>query len=174
MDKEVGAPVVKPVIQKTTTDDRKKLRQAVNRLVAKVNNKGIMDYDDAYTMVNQFMNVLHIDEIPFGDLPKAVAYVHSLIMTVMPQPQIAQTNEQLAYNEMMRYRGLLQLDNINKTISELQLAALNVSQQLDRLKQLTPVINDAFAMPTYPMPVNVDEVRQLAMIRLASRNAAII
>ena len=92
----------------------------------------------------------------------------------LPQPQIAQTNEQLAYNEMMRYRGLLQLDNINKTISELQLAALNVSQQLDRLKQLTPVINDAFAMPTYPMPVNVDEVRQLAMIRLAGRNASII
>lgn len=92
----------------------------------------------------------------------------------LPQPQITQTNEQLAYNEMMRYRGLLQLDNINKTISELQLAALNVSQQLDRLRQLTPVINDAFAMPTYPMPVNVDEVRQLAMIRLAGRNASII
>lgn len=61
--------------QKTTVADRTPLRQAVTALVA----KGIA-HDEAYRMVHQYMGVNHIDEIALHDLPKAVEYVHRLML----------------------------------------------------------------------------------------------
>lgn len=63
---------------KTTTDERTPLRQAVTALVGKAKIK----HDEAYRMVHQFMGVDSIDQIPLEDLPKAVAYVHSLTLVV--------------------------------------------------------------------------------------------
>ena len=74
-------PKAKP---KTTTSDRVPLKDAVNVLVA----KSALNYSDAYRMVHQFMGVDSIDQIPLEDLPKAVAYVHSLTLVANnPQPQ---------------------------------------------------------------------------------------
>ncbi|MBE2898113.1 antA/AntB antirepressor family protein [Pasteurellaceae bacterium 20609_3] len=61
---------------KTTTDDRTGLRNAVNMLVSK---KGLI-YSDAYNLVHQYMNVDTIEDIDKADLPKAVAYVHKLVL----------------------------------------------------------------------------------------------
>lgn len=89
LDKEVGQPVLTKVEEtepkvKTTTNERTPLRQAVTALVGKAKIK----HDDAYRMVHQFMGVDSIDQIPLEDLPKAVAYVHSLTLVANnPQPQ---------------------------------------------------------------------------------------
>lgn len=61
---------------KTTADDRTPLRQAVAALVGR---KGI-DYSSAYNMVHQRFNVAAIEDIPAGQLPEAVAYVHALTL----------------------------------------------------------------------------------------------
>lgn len=79
--KEVGQPVLTKVEKtepkaKTKTDERTPLRQAVTALVGKAKIK----HDEAYRMVHQFMGVDSIDQIPLEDLPKAVAYVHSLML----------------------------------------------------------------------------------------------
>lgn len=79
--KEVGQPVLTKVEKtepkaKTTVADRVPLKDAVNVLVA----KSSLNYSDAYKMVYQFMGVDSIDQIPLEDLPKAVAYVHSLTL----------------------------------------------------------------------------------------------
>lgn len=66
-------PKAKP---KTTVADRVPLKDAVNVLVA----KSALNYSDAYKMVHQFMGVDSIDQIPLEDLPRAVAYVHSLTL----------------------------------------------------------------------------------------------
>ena len=66
-------PKAKP---KTTVADRVPLKDAVNILVA----KSSLNYSDAYKMVHQFMGVDSIDQIPLEDLPRAVAYVHSLML----------------------------------------------------------------------------------------------
>lgn len=63
-------------VARTTTDDRTPLRQAVSLLVSR---RGL-DYSTAYTLVHQYMGVSHIDEIALADLPKAIDYVHSLII----------------------------------------------------------------------------------------------
>ncbi|WP_082985095.1 KilA-N domain-containing protein [Gallibacterium genomosp. 3] len=60
----------------TTVDDRTGLRDAVNMLVSK---KGLI-YSDAYNLVHQYMNVKSIDEISKVDLPKAVEYVHRIVL----------------------------------------------------------------------------------------------
>ena len=62
--------------QKTTTDDRTGLRQAVAALVGR---KGI-DYSSAYSMIHQRFNVEAIEDIPADKLPEAVAYVHALTL----------------------------------------------------------------------------------------------
>lgn len=62
--------------QKTTTDDRTGLRQAVAALVGR---KGI-DYSSAYSMIHQRFNVEAIEDIPAEKLPEAVAYVHALTL----------------------------------------------------------------------------------------------
>ena len=61
---------------KTTADDRTPLRQAVAALVGR---KGI-DYSTAYGMIHQRFNVAAIEDIPAGQLPEAVAYVHALTL----------------------------------------------------------------------------------------------
>lgn len=61
---------------KTTADDRTPLRQAVAALVGR---KGI-DYSTAYGMVHQRFNVGAIEDLPAGQLPEAVAYVHALTL----------------------------------------------------------------------------------------------
>jgi prophage antirepressor-like protein len=81
LDKEVGQPVLTKVEKtepkpKTTVADRVPLKDAVNVLVA----KSSLNYSDAYKMVHQFMGVDSIDQIPLEDLPRAVAYVHSLML----------------------------------------------------------------------------------------------
>ncbi|HDS1203082.1 TPA: Rha family transcriptional regulator [Shewanella algae] len=60
--------------QKTTTDDRTGLRNAVNLLVSK---KGLM-YPDAYAMVHQRFNVEHLDQLEKSQLTEAIEYVHKL------------------------------------------------------------------------------------------------
>ena len=62
--------------QKTTTDDRTGLRQAVAALVGR---KGI-NYSSAYSMIHQRFNVEAIEDIPAEKLPEAVAYVHALTL----------------------------------------------------------------------------------------------
>lgn len=62
--------------QRTTADDRTGLRQAVAALVGR---KGI-DYSSAYSMIHQRFNVEAIEDIPAGQLPEAVAYVHALTL----------------------------------------------------------------------------------------------
>ncbi|WP_066111367.1 KilA-N domain-containing protein [Gallibacterium salpingitidis] len=60
----------------TTTDDRTGLRNAVNMLVSK---KGLL-YNEAYNLVHHYMNVNSIDEISKEDLPRAVEYVHKIVL----------------------------------------------------------------------------------------------
>ena len=67
---------IKTVTAKTTADDRTGLRQAVAALVGR---KGI-DYSSAYSMIHQRFNVEAIEDIPTGQLPEAVAYVHALTL----------------------------------------------------------------------------------------------
>ena len=64
------------ITPKTTADDRTGLRQAVAALVGR---KGI-DYSSAYSMIHQRFNVEAIEDIPTGQLPEAVAYVHALTL----------------------------------------------------------------------------------------------
>ncbi len=83
LDKEVGEPVA--VSQKTSSKDRRHLVGAVNMLV----KRKVLDYSTAYTLVNQYMGTQHIDEIPFDELPKAVEYVHNLILkSAITEPTI--------------------------------------------------------------------------------------
>ncbi|WP_432481634.1 BRO-N domain-containing protein [Moraxella sp. ZY200743] len=69
---------------KSTAHDRTPLRQAVTALCGKL---GIM-HPEAYALVHQYMGVSSIDEIAIEDLPKAVAYVHSLMMGGVPRLNI--------------------------------------------------------------------------------------
>lgn len=95
LDKEVGQPVQ----IKTTTNDRTPLRQAVSMLVGK---RGL-DYSTAYTLVHQYMGVNHIDEIPLDDLPKAVAYVHSLMLNNMASDRLISNAQHLAWHTEFIY-----------------------------------------------------------------------
>lgn len=63
-------------VAKSTVSDRTPLRQAVSMLVSRCG----LDYGTAYTMVNQYMGTQHIDEIDLADLPRAIAYTHSLMI----------------------------------------------------------------------------------------------
>ena len=62
--------------RKTTVDDRTGLRNAVNMLVSK---KGLI-YSDAYHLVHQRFNVESIEDLTLEQLPKAVEYVHKIIL----------------------------------------------------------------------------------------------
>lgn len=91
--------VIQCLQPKTTADDRTPLRQAVSMLVGK---RGL-DYSTAYTLVHQFMGVESIDEIAPDDLPKAVAYVHSLILNDMHGDRLIDSAQQLAWHTSFIY-----------------------------------------------------------------------
>lgn len=68
--------VRKEILAKTHKSEREPLTSAVNLLVSKTKH---LNYSDAYKLVHQRFNVLHIDEIPYDVIPVAVEYVHHLI-----------------------------------------------------------------------------------------------
>nr|DAO01824.1 MAG TPA: repressor domain protein [Bacteriophage sp.] len=61
---------------KTTVDQRTGLRNAVNMLVSK---KGLI-YSDAYHLIHQRFNVESIEDLTLEQLPKAVEYVHKIVL----------------------------------------------------------------------------------------------
>lgn len=111
--------------QKTTADDRTGLRQAVAALVGR---KGI-DYSSAYSMIHQRFNVEAIEDIPAGQLPEAVAYVHALTLHTgltgevldreplpAPQPALPISGNSLADIAAMVYYGTWMIE-LGKDIS---------------------------------------------------------
>lgn len=79
----------------TTKDERTPLKNAVNMLVGKSN----LTYSEIYKMVHQYMGVTSITDIPLDDLPKAVEYIHSLILKVEPQ---VIDESRLLHNEFLK------------------------------------------------------------------------
>ncbi len=68
----------------TSKDERTPLKNAVNMLVG----KSSLNYSQAYRMVNQYMGTKSITEIDREDLPKAIEYVHSLILKIEPKQDV--------------------------------------------------------------------------------------
>ncbi|HDU8035977.1 TPA: phage antirepressor Ant [Escherichia coli] len=62
--------------KKTSVDDRTPLRDAVNMLVSK---KHLM-YPEAYAMIHQSFNVESIEELDASQIPKAVEYIHRVVL----------------------------------------------------------------------------------------------
>ena len=62
--------------KKTSVDDRTPLRDAVNMLVSK---KHLM-YPEAYAMIHQRFNVESIEELDASQIPKAVEYIHRVVL----------------------------------------------------------------------------------------------
>ncbi|EKQ7400288.1 phage antirepressor Ant [Salmonella enterica] len=62
--------------KKTSVDDRTPLRDAVNMLVSK---KHLM-YPEAYVMIHQRFNVESIEELDASQIPKAVEYIHRVVL----------------------------------------------------------------------------------------------
>lgn len=133
LDKEVG----QPTIQKTTVDERIPLKNAVNLLVA----KGSLNYSECYKLVHQYMGVNHIDEIPLDDLPKAVAYIHRLILCIDQNNPDNQTET----NEMWRIIGQLRHRAIQEEIIKLKIECGEFYQKLQSLQSLTGMMSDVFA-----------------------------
>lgn len=111
--------------QKTTADDRTRLRQAVAALVGR---KGI-DYSSAYSMIHQRFNVGAIEDIPADKLPEAVAYAHALTLHTgltgevldreplpAPQPALPIDGNSLADIAAMVYYGTWMIE-LGKDIS---------------------------------------------------------
>ena len=101
---------------KTTADDRTPLRQAVAALVGR---KGI-DYSSAYNMVHQRFNVAAIEDIPAGQLPEAVRYVHALTLSDDRQPLLDGLDiERLAVTVYYGAWALEMLDEIAVPLKQL-------------------------------------------------------
>lgn len=132
LDKEVG----QPTIQKTTVDERIPLKNAVNLLVA----KGSLNYSECYKLVHQYMGVNHIDEIPLDDLPKAVAYVHHLILQIGKSP----LDDKSEYNAFWRMVGVLEYDRISHELRNLQSTLDTAQRQLNRITKTKGLLYDAF------------------------------
>ncbi|HAF1177685.1 TPA: phage antirepressor Ant [Salmonella enterica subsp. enterica serovar Newport] len=62
--------------KKTSVDERTPLRDAVNMLVSK---KHLM-YPEAYAMIHQRFNVESIEELDASQIPKAVEYIHRVVL----------------------------------------------------------------------------------------------
>ncbi|UYZ90344.1 KilA-N domain-containing protein [Moraxella bovis] len=114
---------------KTTAHDRTPLRQAVTALTAKF---GLM-HDEAYRLVHQYMGVNSIDEIALDDLPKAVAYVHSLLLST-------HNNDQNAFWRMV---GVLEYDRISRELTELQESLDETCRQLNRIVKTKGLLYDS-------------------------------
>lgn len=132
LDKEVG----QPTIQKTTVDERIPLKNAVNLLVA----KGSLNYSECYKLVHQYMGVNHIDEIPLDDLPKAVAYVHHLILQI----DKSGLDDKSEYNAFWRMVGVLEYDRISHELRNLQSTLDTAQRQLNRITKTKGLLYDAF------------------------------
>ncbi|UZA25323.1 Bro-N domain-containing protein [Moraxella bovis] len=133
---------------KSTAHDRTPLRQAVTALTAKF---GLM-HDEAYRLVHQYMGVNSIDEIALDDLPKAVAYVHSLLLST-------HNNDQNAFWQMV---GLLEHERIsgeirqlNDTINQAERLIRQARVQINQLNTGTGLLYDAFGEQYLPTKVPV-------------------
>ncbi|MDO4440554.1 MAG: BRO family protein [Moraxella sp.] len=111
LDKEVGEPVQ----VKTTAADRTPLRQAVTALCGKC---GLM-HDEAYRLVHQYMGVEHIDEIAMDDLPRAVEYVHRLMMGGIPRLNIPFIQNVLTDNAFQIGKAQSELRSITHVVKGL-------------------------------------------------------
>lgn len=133
LDKEVG----QPTIQKTTKDDRTPLRNAVSTLIGKTN----LGFDEAYRLVHQYMGVNHIDEIGLDDLPKAVAYVHHLILQIDKSP----LDDKSEYNAFWRMVGLHEYHRISDEIRELDDMLATISSRFHRLNKTKGLLFDSLS-----------------------------
>lgn len=114
------------VNHKTTVDDRTGLRDAVNLLVSK---KGLV-YSDAYNLVHQYMGVSSIDEIPFHDLPKAVEYVHRLIVG-----ENSKSMEQKFLAQKFKIIIRMKQEESARVAEKLQATLYNLEYQLNEAKK---------------------------------------
>lgn len=137
-----------PCLGKSTTTDRTPLRQAVSLLVSK---KGL-GYDEAYRFVHQYMGVDSIDEIAIHDLPKAVAYVHSLALS----------NIHNDHNAFWKMVGLLEherisdeLKRLNNTINQAEQFITQAKRQINHLNNTTGLLYDAFGEQRLPTKADV-------------------
>jgi hypothetical protein len=89
-----------PVVDKTTVQQRNPLKNAVNLLVSK---KGIM-YPEAYSLIHQRFNVVHIDELTAEQLPQAVEYIHRIALEGEYIPKVEAIPSGLIDDEIMRLR----------------------------------------------------------------------
>lgn len=114
----------------TTAHDRTPLRQAVTALSGKL---GII-HSEAYALVHQYMGVEHIDEIALDDLPRAVEYVHRLMMR---QPAHGEENA------FWRMVGVLEYRRISNELTELQESLDTVSRRLNRIVKTKGLLYDS-------------------------------
>jgi hypothetical protein len=88
-------------VDKTTVQQRNPLKNAVNLLVSK---KGIM-YPEAYSLIHQRFNVVHIDELTADQLPQAVEYIHRIALEGEYIPKVETTPPSgFIDDEIMRLR----------------------------------------------------------------------
>jgi|GEM_PF-7048104 hypothetical protein len=115
---------------KSTSHDRTPLRQAVTALSGKL---GII-HSEAYALVHQYMGVEHIDEIALHDLPRAVEYVHRLMIG---QPDHG------GQNAFWRMVGVLEYRRISNELTELQESLDTVSRRLNRIVKTKGLLYDS-------------------------------
>lgn len=115
---------------KSTAHDRTPLRQAVTALCGKL---GVI-HSEAYALVHQYMGVEHIDEIALDDLPRAVEYVHRLMMR---QPAHGEENA------FWRMVGVLEYRRISNELTELQESLDTVSRRLNRIVKTKGLLYDS-------------------------------
>lgn len=115
---------------KSTAHDRTPLRQAVTALCGKL---GVI-HSEAYALVHQYMGVEHIDEIALDDLPRAVEYVHRLMMG---QPAHGEENA------FWRMVGVLEYRRISNELTELQESLDTVSRRLNRIVKTKGLLYDS-------------------------------
>lgn len=142
---------------KSTSHDRTPLRQAVTALSAKL---GII-HSEAYALVHQYMGVEHIDEIALHDLPRAVEYVHRLMIG---QPDHG------GQNAFWRMVGVLEYRRISNELTELQESLDTVSRRLNRIVKTKGLLYDSLGEQRHVshdpnLVVNAQEFidRQMAM-----------
>lgn len=121
----------------TTAHDRTPLRQAVTALCGKL---GVI-HSEAYALVHQYMGVEHIDEIALDDLPRAVEYVHRLMMR---QPAHGEENA------FWRMVGVLEYRRISNELTELQESLDTVSHKLNRIVKTKGLLYDSLGEQRHP------------------------
>nr|DAT24653.1 MAG TPA: KilA-N domain [Caudoviricetes sp.] len=122
---------------KSTAHDRTPLRQAVTALCGKL---GVI-HSEAYALVHQYMGVEHIDEISLDDLPRAVEYVHRLMMR---QPAHGEENA------FWRMVGVLEYRRISNELTELQESLDTVSRKLNRIVKTKGLLYDSLGEQRHP------------------------